>query len=248
VSVTVAVIAGLAIFVGATVQRLAGTGVGLVAAPVMAILIGPVAGILVMNATGMLATVMIVAQVWRDVDWRRFVRLVPGMVVGVACGAAVAVTAPESWLEILIGALVLAALATTFGLRRVPHVTSPVLAPATGVAAGFVSMMASVTGSVMVIYAKLYRLNQRGFVGTMQPIGFTAGALSVAAKILVGAAPASSLPPWWIVPVIVVALVGGVLIGGRLSHRVSSLAARNVAVTLAGLGALAAMVRGFLAV
>ncbi|WP_281253398.1 hypothetical protein [Paramicrobacterium agarici] len=41
--VATAAVAGVAILVGAILQRLSGTGVGLVVAPILAMLLGPVA-------------------------------------------------------------------------------------------------------------------------------------------------------------------------------------------------------------
>ena len=49
--VEIIVIAALAILVGSVLQRVSGTGVGLVVAPTLALLLGPATGVLVTNAT-----------------------------------------------------------------------------------------------------------------------------------------------------------------------------------------------------
>lgn len=241
-----AIVAGLAILVGTILQRLSGTGVGLVMAPVLALLIGPVSGILVTNATTVMSGFLIMLAVRRDVEWRRFLWVLPGAFGGAAIAAAVVAVAPESWLQILIGAVVLIALATTFGLPNVPVITSPALGPAAGVLGGFFNTSAGIAAPVMVIYAKLSEWNQRSFAATMQPTFMTMGFLAVAGKILLGATVLSELPPWWMFLGMAGIVVAGIQTGGLLSRRVSAHAARNVAIVVAGLGGVTAITRGIL--
>lgn len=241
-----AIVAGIAILIGTVLQRLSGTGVGLVVAPVLAVLMGPVVGILVTNATTIMSGFLIMLSVRREVEWRRFVLMLPGIVTGAAVASVVVRAAPQSWLQILIGAVVLIAMATTFGLPNMRVITSQALGPASGLVGGFFNTCAGVSAPVMVIYAKLSDWNQRGFAGTMQPTFTTMGIVSVAAKIGFGAAPASGLPPWWTFGIIAAIVIVGIGIGIGLSKRMSSHAAHNVAITLAGLGGATAIIRGIL--
>lgn len=98
--VTTAIAAGVAILIGATLQRLSGTGVGLVVAPVLAVLIGPVAGILVTNATTVVSGVLILLSMRRDIEWRRYVGFLPGIIVGAVAASFVVRAAPVAWLQI----------------------------------------------------------------------------------------------------------------------------------------------------
>ncbi|WP_394277745.1 hypothetical protein [Luteococcus sp.] len=68
---TVWLVAACAILVGTVLQRLSGTGVGLVCAPVLALLLGSAQGVLVTNATTTVSGFLIMLAVRRDVDWRR---------------------------------------------------------------------------------------------------------------------------------------------------------------------------------
>lgn len=242
----IAIVAGLAILVGTVLQRLSGTGVGLVVAPVLTILIGPVSGILVTNATTVVSAFLIMLSVRRDVDWRRFLVLLPGAVAGALIASVVVRVAPAGWLELMIGAVVLIALATTFGLPTIPVITSPAIGPAAGLVGGFFNTTAGVAAPVMVIYAKFTGWSQRPFAATLQPTFMTMGILSVTGKVALGATSLSELPPWWIFLAVAGIVVLGIGAGSLLAGRISSHASRNVAIVLAALGGVAAVTRGIL--
>src|SRR5699024_10457310 len=184
VSVQAAVVIAVAVLIGAALQRLSGMGLALVAAPVLAIVVGPVAGIFVMNVVGLVSSILVMLSVLADVEWRRFFFMLPGILVGAAMGALVVREVPASWLQILIGAVVLIGLATTFGVPGLPLLTSRFLTPAAGAASGFVSATAGVSSPPMVIYAKLAGWDQRPFAGTMQPIFITTALSAVVTKIV----------------------------------------------------------------
>ncbi|WP_029088423.1 sulfite exporter TauE/SafE family protein [Brevibacterium album] len=240
-----------AVLVGATLQRLSGTGVGLVVAPVLALAMGPSLGVFVTNATTVVSGFLIMLSVLRDVDWRRWLVFAPMAVVGGVPAALLVRELEDGWLNIVIGAVVLLALAMTFGLPRVPHVRGRALPPvtaATGAVGGFLNTAAGVAAPAMVIYSKLSRWEQRRFAATMQPTFMTMGLVSVGAKLSVGATTLSQLPPLWLFPVIVVTVAGGIAAGGWLARRVRASTARTVAITLAGAGAAVALTRGLLTV
>ncbi|WP_235940797.1 sulfite exporter TauE/SafE family protein [Paramicrobacterium fandaimingii] len=242
--VTLAVVAGAAILIGTILQRLSGTGVGLVVAPILTVLLGPVAGILVTNATTVVSGILLLLSMRRDIEWRRYFAFLPGILVGAVVASFVVRSAPASWLQILIGAIVLAALATTFGLPRLPLVRSKALGPVTGAIGGFFNTSAGVAAPIMVINAKLSGWNQKAFAATMQPTFMTMGIVSVVTKLSLGATSISELPPVWMFGPVVVIVLGGIWIGGLLSMRVSSRTARNTAITLAAMGGAAALIRG----
>ncbi|GAA4803056.1 sulfite exporter TauE/SafE family protein [Tomitella cavernea] len=240
-------VAGLAILIGAVLQRLSGTGVGLVCAPVLTVILGPVSGILVTNATTTVSAFLIMLAVRRDIEWCRYLRLAPGVLVGAAVGALLVRATPAGWLQVLIGAMVLIALATTFGMPRMPVLTARALTPAAGALGGLCNTAAGVSAPVVVVYAKLTGWGQRAFAATMQPTFLTMGLASVGMKIGFGAAPLGELPPWWVFPLIAGIVVVGIRLGALLSTRVSADGARRVAIGLAGIGGAAALARGLAA-
>ena len=60
-----------AVALGAGTQRITGLGFALVSAPFLVLLLGPFAGVFVVNVLGVAASVLVLAQVRRDVDVRR---------------------------------------------------------------------------------------------------------------------------------------------------------------------------------
>lgn len=235
-----------AILVGSTLQRLSGTGVGLVVAPVLALLMGPALGIFVTNATTVVSGFLIMLAVIREVDWKRYLILAPMALVGAVPAAFMVRELSAAWLNIVLGSVVLVALALTFATPRVPHVRSHALTATAGAVGGFLNTSAGVAAPAMVMYSRFARWDQRSFAATLQPTFMTMGIFSVATKLMVGATAVEQLPPWWLFPIIVLTVLAGIRAGAWLAARVSTHAARTVAITLAGLGGAVAVVRGVL--
>lgn len=245
--VEVFVVAAAAILVGSILQRLCGTGVGLVVSPVLAVLLGPAVGVFVTNATTIVSGLLIMIAVRRDIDWRKFALIGPAAILGSVPAALLVRELPAAWLQIVVGAVVLVALATTFGLPNLPVLRHRGVAVAAGAVGGFFNTTAGVAAPVMVVYSKLSRWEQRPFAATLQPTFMLMGMVSVGTKLAVGATTASVLPPWWTFGGIVVVVLAGIGVGGLLARRVPSHRARILAITLAGLGGVLAVIRGILA-
>ncbi|MGW9551497.1 TSUP family transporter [Citricoccus zhacaiensis] len=235
-----------AILIGSTLQRLSGTGVGLVVAPVLALLMGPALGVFVTNSTTVVSGFLIMLAVIRDVDWKRYLLFLPMALLGAVPAAFMVRELDAGWLNIVIGAVVLVALALTFGTPSVPRIRSRFLTAAAGAVGGFLNTSAGVAAPAMVMYSRFARWDQRSFAATMQPTFMTMGIFSVATKLAVGATTFGQLPPWWLFPIIVVTVVVGIRLGAWLAGKVSLGTARTVAITLAGLGGAVAVVRGLL--
>ena len=104
--------------------------------------------------------------------------------------------------------------------------------------------IAGVAGPAITVYAQAARWEQRSFAATLQPLFVVSGVVSFAAKFCADAADMASVPTLiWRRP-------GGngpgIFSGKHLSAKVSRNTARNVAITVATLGALSAVVRGVL--
>ena len=131
------VIAFFAVLVGATLQRLSGTGVGLVVAPCLALAMGPQVGVFVANSTTVVSGLLIMFAVLKDVDWRRWGMFAAAGIAGALPGSLLVRELSAGWLDVLIGGVVLLALVLTFSVPRVPHVTGrrrPALTAAAGAA------------------------------------------------------------------------------------------------------------------
>ncbi len=246
VTVTVMVVA---IMVGASLQRVSGTGMGLVVAPLLAVLLGAAPGVLLANATTTVSALLLTLAVRRVVQWRRAMLIGVCAVPGAILGALVVGAVPAAGLQVLVGAIVLLALGVSSlasYLGRLPHVRRAWVTPAAGLLGAVFNTTAGVAAPVMVVHARLVRWSQVGFAATMQPVFMTMGALSVLAKTTITPVEAWT-PPWWLVALAIAAVLVGIAAGGSLSMRVPASAARRTATALAALGGLGAVVRGLLA-
>lgn len=238
-----------AVVVGASLQRVSGTGMGLVIAPLLTLLLGAGTGVLVSNATTTVSAFLLTLAVRRRVEWRRAALIGLFALPGAVLGALVVGSVPAAALQVLVGAVVLVALGISSlvsWLGRLPHVRQPWVTPLAGLLGGAFNATAGVAAPVMVVHARLVRWSQAGFAATMQPVFMTMGALSVLAKTVVTPVVAW-VPPWWVAMLALVAVVVGIGVGSALAARVSSETARRTAVVLAALGGVSAVIRGLLA-
>lgn len=238
---------GIAVAVGACMQRISGMGVGLIAAPVLSLLLGPVDGILLVN---LLAVINAATNTWgmrADVDWKKFAPIALALVIGVVPGTWVVANAPTNVLLVLVGALLLLALSVvTLGKRYVPRVEGVVPAALSGVIGGFMNTLAGVAGPAITVYAEAARWPQRVYAATLQPIFLVAGTLSFTVKVVAGAADVAGIEPaLWVATL--AALAVGIGAGKRLAPRVPPATAHRIALGLAFAGGVTALARGLLA-
>jgi uncharacterized membrane protein YfcA len=231
----------LSVFIGALAQRATGMGFALLASPFLVLVLGPLQGVLVVNAASVLATALILTQVWRDVDRSRAKFLVPMGVVGIVPGTIAVALLPSAPLTIAISVLVLIGLGLTvmLGQRSIP--SSPALAATGGFASGFMGVTAGVSGPGVVVYARATGWEHRSFAATAQLQGLVLGIVSLLAK---WSLPTLSGPGW---VALLIALGGGLAVGDLLSRRIDGNAAMRVVVVIAFAGAIGALVQGVLA-
>lgn len=247
---TAAIIA-VAVLVGTILQRLSGTGVGLVVAPVLSLLLGPAFGVLVTNMTTVVSGFLIMLSVWAYIDWRKFWLIIPAAVIGAWPGAWLVGALSSGWLSIILGSIVVTALLVTVTLRRLPQWTSRLPAVIAGLIGGFFNTTSGVAAPVMVIYSRLSRWEQRSFAATLQPIFMTMGAASVVSKLALGSGGLDDdvgVPFGWLLAGIIVTVLIGLLIAIQLAKVVPIPVARTLAMTLAGLGGAGAIIRGLIEV
>lgn len=240
-----ALIALGSIALGATLQRVSGMGVGMIAAPALSVLLGPVAGVSLSNVAASVSALILFLMLRRHVDWPRFLRLAPLLVLGSFAGAWAVAALDHGWLEILLGLSILVAIAAALGLQQRFTLTGHAAVYGSGAVAGFMNTTAGIAGPALAVYAVGARWEQRSWAATLQPVFLLANLTSLATKALVGQA----VPDGVHVPATVWAavLLGGplgVLIGSRLARRVDPVQARRLALCIATVGGVLALVRG----
>jgi len=229
------------VFVGALAQRATGMGFALLASPFLVLVLGPFEGVLVINAAGLLASLIVLVQLWRDVDWPRAAVLVPMGVVGTIPGAIAVGLLPGGPLTVAVSAVVIIGLLATMALRGRTLPSSPALAAGGGLASGFMNVTAGVGGPGVVVYARATGWEHHHFVATAQLQGVVLGAAALAAKRSLPSLPMSG----WIA--LLLALGAGLLAGDALSRRIDGPSAMRAVLGIALAGAVIALARGLAA-
>ncbi|MGW2094209.1 TSUP family transporter [Promicromonospora sukumoe] len=243
---TALIAACVAVVLGAGLQRVAGMGVGMVAAPVLTVFLGASVGVLVSNVAAVVTALLILRALRDGVDWRRVFTILPLMLVGSVLGALTVREADTAWLDVIVGGSVLLALGASAVLRRRVRIKGRSVAVVTGLAAGFMNTTSGVAAPAWTAYALATRWDHRSFAATMQPLLVVMNVMSVVTKLSLGAIPPGSAPAWWVWPVLLAAVLGGVAFGNLLARRLSTRTASRLAVTVAVAGAVTALTRGLL--
>ncbi len=177
---TYAVIA-VAVLVGATVQSAVGLGVGLVAAPVTALLEPDLMpGALLMVAV--LMPCLTLVRDHHDIDWRGLGWSLPARLPGTLVGVWVVTTLTARELGIAIGIVVLVAVAVTWRAFEVP--VNRATLSAAGFASGITGTATSIGGPPIAI---VYQHRPAREIRTTMAVYFLVGAaLSLVALLVTG--------------------------------------------------------------
>lgn len=235
-----------AILVGTVLQRVSGTGVGLVVAPVLSLLMGPGPGVLATNAVTTCSGFMITLSVRRLVEWRHAAALVVSALPGIVAGALVVRWVPSAWLQVAVGAVVLVALAITRFSPEPPHASRRAAVVPAGLIGGFFNSTAGVAAPAMVIYSRVTRWDQVRFAATMQPVFMSLGVLSAVSKLTAGVHMALPVPLPLALGALVLTVLVGIVAGTYLARHLSKATAQKLTMALAAAGGGVVLVRGLI--
>lgn len=237
---SLAALAG-ATFLGASTQRISGVGFALVASPFLVMLLGPFNGVLLVNVLGTLTALLVFVQVFRTVEYRRVFLMMGPAVVAVVPGSWVATHAPAPVLSVLIGAMVIIALAVSLTVRQLGVLQGRLGAAAAGFVSGFMNVTAGVGGPAVTVYALATRWKHAAFATSAQLYFFGVGLASLLAK---HALPQLGGGQW---AACSLALAAGIAAGNWLGPKIPTSASRAAVVVLAFVGAAIILVQGSLA-
>ncbi|MGK4064584.1 sulfite exporter TauE/SafE family protein [Rothia sp. HC945] len=237
-----------AVLVGTILQRISGTGVGLVVAPAFAISLGGSNGVFLTNVTTAVSGFLLTCALWRTVNWSQWAKLCSSALIGTVIGAVVVRVTPGSVLQLVVGSVVLLGMVVLLsgGGARQPADPERSSAGTTtyGAAGGLLNVTAGVAAPAMVIYSRVTGWRQTEYAATMQPVFMTLGVTSLAAKFAMGAVEHATMPtPWLFVGVAGMVLLG-LAAGTPLARRIPASTARTMALVLAGAGAVVAILKG----
>lgn len=183
----------------------------------------------------------------RDPDWRTLVRLIPGVLVGLALGAAFLAVAGGGAVRRAIGLILIALVIVTLWRRhRVSRSEAPERAEAPlpvrlayGTLGGFTTMVANAGGPVMSLYFFAMRMPVLTFLGTSAWFFAIVNILKLPFSLSLG------LLSWdlvrmdlLLVPVVIATAFAGRLVAERMPQRVFE----NAVLSLTVLSALALLV------
>lgn len=233
-----------AALVGSIGQRALGMGFGLVAMPVLVLVIGPLPAVTAMNAMGVLTSLLVLAQVWRLVDWRRLMWLLIPALAGVVPGILLARLADDALLKTVMGAVILIGVALSAWLHRAARpLTGNVPVAVTGVVSGVLNGSVGVAAPAVGIYGAIGDWPQRAYAAALQPFFVVMSAATVLAKGLLD--PAGGVPwAWWAWSVLAAVIIAGVLLGARVARRLPERGARAGILVLSFLGGVSVLWAG----
>lgn len=233
--------------VGAVGQRALGMGFGLVTVPVLVLVLGPLPAVTAVNVLGALTSIIVLAQVWRLVEWRRLMWLLLPALAGVVPGILIATSADDAVLKTVVGVLILAGVALSVWMRRSERPLEGDLPVAvTGAVAGVLNGSVGVGAPVLGLYGAVGDWSQRAYAAALQPFFFVLSVTTVISKTLLD--PAGALPwPWWAWLVVSAPLVVGVFLGDRLAGRLPERTARAIILLISLLGGLSVLWSGVVA-
>lgn len=234
----VAAAIGGIVLLGSTTQRVAGIGFGLVASPMLMLLLGPLQGVVVTNVFGLGTALVAYLGVVRQVEYRRILPIAAAAAVAIVPAALLARSLTGPHLSIVAGCLVLLALSISVAARRIRGLDRwPGLVVA-GAAGGAMNVLAGVGGPAVTAYAIAARWEHKAFVTSMQGYLVIVCAVSLVVR---GEWPTLTLPEW---VVAAAALVVGALVGSHAAKRMDLRAGRIACVAVASLGGIAVIVTG----
>lgn len=234
------ILAAVAAFVAAVIQRITGLGFVLVLIGPIVLLYGPVEGVTLAVILALVASLVAIPLVWRRIDWRRTWWLIwPGLLAA-PFGVLVVRLLPGPALLLLIAAMAYFALIA----GHLPALSAPLTgrtgAIVAGASAGFMNAASGLGGPPLAAYAVGDKWAQVRFAASAQVIFV---ALDLATIALRGV-PHTSFDD---VGALVLATVGGIAIGSILARNVAPRIARIAMLAIAWAGATFVLVRGILA-
>jgi len=232
------VVAGSAAVVGAVVQSGMGLGLGLVAAPIVALLFpSQMPGSLLIAAA--VLPLFVVARELSHTDWNGLKWAFAGRLAGTPVGAWFVASLPKSVVGVAVGLMVLAAIAASLWKGRVPRTASTLFGA--GVLAGGMATATSIGGPPI---ALIYQRETGPRIRATLSLFFTTGAiLSLVTLAVVHELPAAQVAGGAeLTPFVIL----GFAVSGPFRRYLDRGRTRRGVLLIAGVSALALIARSLL--
>ncbi|MFF7134252.1 sulfite exporter TauE/SafE family protein [Streptomyces sp. NPDC008196] len=225
------------VLLGSCVQWLTGMGFALVSVPALVLLLGPAEGVILANCAAGVICLLGLAGGVRLVRPRAMFPLCLAAACTVPAGSWLTRRLPQSWLLLVMGALVTVAVLLVMRGARAAALRGTRGAVCAGAVGGFMNSAAGVGGPPFSLYALNAGWTVREFVPNAMFYGVVVNAFSVVSN----GVPGLTGTQW----VLVCAAMGaGGLIGRGLASRTPERHARVLVLSLALLGGVTAVGKG----
>lgn len=141
-----------AVFVAGIIRGYSGFGFAMVAVTSMSLVLPPVQVVPIVLILEVLASIRLIPQVWRDIDWLSLRWLLAGSLIATPIGVYALATIPEAPMRITISILVLAAsllLMRGWAWQRMPGIP---LTFSTGLGCGMLNGAAAIGGPPVILF------------------------------------------------------------------------------------------------
>ena len=234
-SVLLLVVLAAAVLLGALVQSVVGLGLGLLVAPMAAIVNTAWVPVLPLWLALLVAAVMMRGE-WRRIDWRVLAWMVPARIPGTVIGVWLVVHFTEPQLEIAIAVMVLVGVLVSVRTTDVP--INPATMLAAGVTSGATGTATSVGGPPIALLLQHREAAQMR--STMSVFFFVGAIISLIGLAFAGEVSAeASTVALLLAPFV----VGGFWIGSRIRDRLPQERLRGAVLATCVVAALALMFR-----
>jgi uncharacterized membrane protein YfcA len=224
-TVTIIILAVLAVFIGALTRATFGFGEAVVSMPLLALLpISLHTSISLIGLAGLTVAGMTITSSWRHVDRSTLIWLSVATLLGIPCGLALVTFAPAIIVRRFLGVFLV--IYSVYSLARGAF-AQPAIARAWlskwgwilpfGFAAGVLGSAYNVTGIPVVVYGTLRRWEQSRFHGTLQAHFLVAGVFVVIGQALGGLWTANLFILYGLsLPAIIIATLLGMVLHRRI--------------------------------
>lgn len=232
------------VFATSGIQRVTGSGFGLILSPFVVLLIGAHEGVMLANFLSIFAPIFVMWRTWRLIEWKRLGWILLPALAVMPPAAWLSVHAHEGVLYVAVGSLVIFGILVSLVVHRVRlTLDGPVTRISTGAAVGAGTVLAAVGAPATAIYTALSRWSIPVMIATVQPLWMTVSIVSFGTKWAIDDGQLPGLP-WWAWIGSVAAIVGGMYAGEWVQRHMNDVALRRAVTAVALLGGILALSMG----
>ena len=245
ISLSLLLIAALAVFASATIQGATGFGFVIVAAPVLTSFLSPTLAVPVLVIEGFVMALILFSRVYRSARPKRVIWLMVFGVAFIPVGAWLLVNLDESVIKVMLGAVVgVTALAMLAGFQRAAKNEHLASVPV-GMASGILMGSTGLAGAPVILFFANQDVDPREFRANITTYLITVGLFALPTFFASGVL---TRDVWVLSAQLLAPSVAGLFTGMWLSKHVSVATFRRAAlavVVIAAVGAIASGIAGF---